>query len=122
MTLSYSTKAYMPIVGDKIVKSRMRCAGNMVRMKDERLPKRSVTKKVAEKRGRSQLRWEDYVKRDLRKAEEEEKWREMANKRDQWKHLQKLPTESDTLQKRNQRNCKILTFAQALPILSPLFF
>ena len=51
-------------------------------MKDERLPKRSETKEQEEyrKRGRSQLRWEDCVKIDLRKAEEEEKWRENANK------------------------------------------
>ena len=37
------------------------------------------------KRGRPQLRWEDCVKRDLRKAEEEEKWREKANNGDKWK-------------------------------------
>ena len=49
-----------------------------VRMKDERLPKRSETKKQegCRKRGRSQLRWEDSLKRDLRKEEEEENWRE----------------------------------------------
>ena len=29
------------------------------------------------------LRWEDCVKRDLRKAEEEEKWREKADNREQ---------------------------------------
>ena len=34
--------------------------------------------------GRPQLRWEDCVKRDLRKAEEEEKCREKANNGDQW--------------------------------------
>ena len=33
-------------------------------------------RKVERKRGRPQLRWGDCVKRDLRKAEEEEKWRE----------------------------------------------
>ena len=42
------------------------------------------------KRGRPQLRWEDCVKRDLRKAEEEEKWREKANNRDQWKRITKV--------------------------------
>ena len=60
------------IVG-KIVKSRMKWAGHnvMVRMKDDKLPKRSETKKQEgfRKRGRPQLRWEDCVKRDLRKAE-----------------------------------------------------
>ena len=54
----------------------MKLAGHMVRMKDDKLPKRSETKKQegCKKRGRPQLIWEDCVKRDLRKAEEEEKW------------------------------------------------
>ena len=30
------------------------------------------------------------MKRDLRKAEEEEKWREKANNRDQWKQITKV--------------------------------
>ena len=71
---------------------RMKWAGHMVRMKDEKLPKRSETMKHdgCRKRGRPQLRWEDCVKRDLRKAEEEEKWREKANNRDQWKRITKV--------------------------------
>ena len=79
------------IVG-KIVKSRMKWAGHMVRMKDDKLTKRSEKKKQEcfRKRGRPQLRWEDCVKRDLRKAEEEEKWREKANNRDQWNQITKV--------------------------------
>ena len=79
------------IVG-KTGKSRMKWAGHMVRMKDNKLPRISETKKQEgfKKRGRRQLRWEDCVKRDLRKAEEEEKWREKANNRDQWKQLTKV--------------------------------
>ena len=75
----------------KIVQSRMKWAGHMVRMKDDKLPKRSETKKQegCRKRGR-QLRWEDCVKRDLRKTEEEEKWREKANSRDQWRRITKV--------------------------------
>ena len=78
------------IVG-KIVKSRMKWAGHMVRMKDDKLPKRAETKKQegSRKLGRPQLRWKDCVKRDLRKAEEEEKWREKANNGDQWKQITK---------------------------------
>ena len=55
-------------------------------MKDERLRKISETKKHkgCKNLRRLQLRWEDCVKRDLRKAAEEEKWREKANDRDQW--------------------------------------
>ena len=76
----------------KIVKSRMKWARHMVRMKDDKLLKRSETKKQEgfRKRGKPRLRWEDCVKRDLRKAEEEEKWREKANNRDQWKQIMKV--------------------------------
>ena len=50
------------IVG-KIAKSRMKWAGHMVRMKDDKLQKRSEKKKQGfRKRGRPQLRWEDCVK------------------------------------------------------------
>ena len=83
------TKAF--IVG-KIVIIRMKLAGHMVRMKEDKLPKRSQTKKQEgfRKQGRPQLIWEDCVKRDLRKAKEEEKWREKANNRDQWKQITKV--------------------------------
>ena len=61
--------------------------GHLVRMKDERLPRRSDTKKQesGRKRGRRQLRWEDCGKKDLRKAEDGENWREKASNWEQWK-------------------------------------
>ena len=64
----------------------------MARMKDDKLPKRAETNKQegSRKRGRPQLRWEDCVKRDLRKAEEEEKLREKANNRDSWKQFTRV--------------------------------
>ena len=63
-----------------------------MRMKDDTLPKRSETKKLggSTKRGRPQLRWEDCVKRGVRKAEEKEKWREKANNRDQRNQITKV--------------------------------
>ena len=78
------------IVG-KIVKSRMKWGGHMVRMNNDKLPKSAETKRQegSRKRGKPQLRWEDCVKRDLRKAEEEDKWRENANNRDRWKLITK---------------------------------
>ena len=84
---------YAACIVGKIVKSRMKSAGHMVRMKDDTFPKRSETKKqdVCIKRGRPQLRWEDCMKIDLRKAEEEEKWREKANNSDQRKRITKVP-------------------------------
>ena len=65
MRVEVGTKAC--IVG-KIVKSRMKWAGHMVPMNDDKLPKRAETKSQegSRKRGRPQLRWEDCVKRDLR--------------------------------------------------------
>ena len=48
-------------------------------MKDGRLLKRADTKKQEGciiKRGSPRRRWDDCVERDLRKEEEEQKWRE----------------------------------------------
>ena len=62
-------------------------------MKDERLLKRSETKKQGgcSKRERAQLIWEDCLKRpdSPEKGREGEKWREKANKREQWKTITK---------------------------------
>ena len=63
----------------------MALAGHEIRMKDERLPKIAETKKLGgcRKRGRPQLRWEDCLKkRDIRKAEEEEKRTEKATNKE----------------------------------------
>ena len=83
--------ACIGLVG-KIVKSRIKRTGHMVRMKDERLPKISATKKQGgcRKRGRTPRSWEDCVKRDLKMADEEEKWRENANNREQWGKITKV--------------------------------
>ena len=64
----------------------------MVRMKYDKLPKRADTKKQAgsRKRGRPHRIWENGVKIDLRKAEEEDKWREKAYNRDQGKQITKV--------------------------------
>ena len=71
------------IVG-KIVKSRMKWAGHVVRMKDKRLPKRSETKKHrgCRKRGNSQLRLSEERTKKVRGGR---KWRENTNNREQWK-------------------------------------
>ena len=62
----------------------------MIRMKDERLLKRSdIQKQGGYIGGRPQLRWEDCLKRNLGKAKEEEKWREKANNR-HWEKISKV--------------------------------
>ena len=63
----------MVCIVDNIVKSRMKWAGNIIKMKDEILPKRS---KMSQKRRKTTQRWKDCIKRDLRRAKEEDKWRE----------------------------------------------
>ena len=66
-------------------------AGRIVRMK-----KREITENIRDKdarrlqKTRKTTRLEDCVKRDLRKAEEEEKRREKVNNRDQWKRITKV--------------------------------
>ena len=59
-------------------------------MNDDKLPKRAETAKQEgfRKRGKPQLRWEDCVKRDLRKAEEEEKMEIKGQQ--QWKQITKV--------------------------------
>ncbi len=50
--------------------SRLQWAGHVERMADDRLPKRAaeLSEQGRRKRGRPRLRWEDCVKRHVRKA------------------------------------------------------
>ena len=59
---------------ERLVRSRLQWAGHVERMADERLPKRAaeLCDQGRRRRGRPRLRWEDCVKRDVRKAGEEE--------------------------------------------------
>ena len=61
------------------MRSRLQWAGHVERMADERLPKRAAELREREqgrrRRGRPTLRWEDCVKRDVRKAREEIDWK-----------------------------------------------
>ena len=54
--------------------SRLQWAGRVERMADDRLPKRAaeLREQGRRRRGRPRLRWEDCVKRGVRKAGEEE--------------------------------------------------
>ena len=75
------------IVGN-IVTSRMKLAGHMVRMKDDKLPKRSESKKQegSRKRGRPQLRWKDCKERS-EKGRVGRQLREKTNNRNPWKQI-----------------------------------
>ena len=56
---------------------------------DDRLPKRAaeLREQGRRRRGRPRLRWEDCVKRDVRKTGEEEDWKKKTRDRGGWKIL-----------------------------------
>ena len=74
---------------DRLVRSRLQWAGHVERMADDRLPKRAaeLCEQGRRRRGRPRLRWEDCVKRDVRKAGEEEDWKKKTRDRGGWKRL-----------------------------------
>ena len=61
----------------RLVRSRVQWAGHVERMADDRLPKTAAELREQDRRrrGRSKLRWEDCVRRDVRKAREGEGWK-----------------------------------------------
>ena len=61
---------------ERLVRSRLQWSGYVERMADDRLPKRvaELRQQGRRRRGRPRLRWEDCVKRDVRKTGEEEDW------------------------------------------------
>ena len=65
------------------MRSRVQWAGHVERIADDRLPKRAAELREQGRmgRGRPGLRWEEYVKRDVRKAGEEEDWRKKTRYR-----------------------------------------
>ena len=74
---------------ERLMRSRLQWAGNVERMADDRLPKRAaeLREQGRRRRGRPMLRWEDCVKRDVRKAGEEEDWKKKKRDRGGWKRL-----------------------------------
>ena len=62
---------------ERLVRSILQWAGHVERMADDILPKRAteLREQGRRRRGRPRLRWEDCVKRDVRKAGEEEDWK-----------------------------------------------
>ena len=72
---------------ERLVRSRLQWAGHVERMADDRLPKRAaeLREQGRRRRGRPMLRW-DCVKRDVRKAGEEEDWKKTRD-RGGWKRL-----------------------------------
>ena len=67
---------------ERLVRSRLQWAGHVGRMADDRLPKRA-----AELCEEGRRRWDDCVKRDVKKTGEEEDWKKKAGDRGWWKRL-----------------------------------
>ena len=71
------------------MRSRLQWAEHVERMADSRLPKRTaeLREQGRRRRGRARLRWEDCVKRDVKKAGEEGDWKKKTRERRGWKGL-----------------------------------
>ena len=68
---------------ERLVRSRMRWVGHLVRMDAGKLAKRAEVEKHqgCRKRARLQLRCEDCMRRDMRRSGEDERWRDGAASR-----------------------------------------
>ena len=73
---------------ERLVRRRLQWAGHVERMADDRQPKRAaeLCEQGRRRLGRPRLRWKDCVKRDVRKAGEEEDWKKTRD-REGWKRL-----------------------------------
>ena len=74
---------------ERLVRSRLQWAGHVERMADDRLPKRAaeLREQGRRRRGRPRLRWEDCVKRDVKKTGEEGDWKKKTGDRGGWRRI-----------------------------------
>ena len=76
-------------LSERLVRSRLQWAGHVERMADEILPERAaeLREQGRRRRGRPRLRWEDCVKRDVKKTGEEGDWKKKTGDRGGWKRI-----------------------------------
>ena len=76
---------------ERLVRNRLQWTGHVGRMAEDRLPNRAAELGLREqgrrRRRRPMLRCGDCVKRDVRKAGEEEDWKKKTGDRGGWKSL-----------------------------------
>ena len=87
-------KAKSASVSMRVVKNQMRWTGQLVRMGDERLPKRIFYGEISEGKRpqhKPRKRFKDNIKDSLRRMQiNAESWEGMANERDEWRaHIHK---------------------------------
>ena len=70
------------------MRSRLQWAGPVERMADDRLPKRAAAlrEEGGKRRGKPRLRWEECVKRGVKKEREEEDGKKKTRDRRGWKN------------------------------------
>ena len=69
----------------RLVKCRLRWARHLMRMEEERMTKSGwVEGAESEENGRSRLRWEDCVRRDISKVGVVGEWRVLPEDRGRW--------------------------------------
>ena len=72
----------------RLMKSRLKLAGHVERMNEDRLPSMAYVhqERGKRKRGRPRMRWRDCIEGDMRKAElDDVDWRMVAQDRGQWR-------------------------------------
>ena len=74
---------------ERLARSSLQWDGHVERMADERLPKRAaeLRDQARRRRGRPILRWEDCVKRDVKKTGEEGDWKKKTGDRGGWRRI-----------------------------------
>ena len=74
---------------ERLVRSRLQWTGHVERMPDDRLPKRAaeLREQGRRRRGRPRLRWEDCVKRDVKKTGEDGDWKKKTGERGGWRRI-----------------------------------
>ena len=74
---------------ERLARSRLQWTGHVEWMADDRLPKRAATlrEQGRRRRTRPRLRWEDCVKRDVKKAGEEGDWKKKTGDRGGWRRI-----------------------------------
>lgn len=79
-------------VTQRLVEKRLKWAGHVARMNEDRLAKRAERMDGTRPRGRGRprVRWSDCIRRDLTGAEEDvggDTWRERAEDREKWRQI-----------------------------------
>ena len=103
---------------ERLVRSRLQWAGHVERMADDRLPKRAaeLREQGRSRRGRPRLRWGDCVKRDVKKAGEEEDWKKKTREKEggkdyrmrRWRSCGQHLTRDKGKKRKRERDCEHL--------------